>query len=153
MIYYITGPIQSGKTTLLLKYTQNKPNIGGFLTPIGSDNLKKIYNIQSKTFHDFATTQKSINSLEVGRYHLLQETFIDFTEIVKLHMTDKSINTIIIDEFGKLELNQKGFYSLIPLIIDYSKSNTVILVIRDSLLNEFKSFFYLLDINLKEFES
>jgi len=136
IIQIVTGKIQSGKTTRLFKYANSLKSVDGILAPIVNDK-RRLYHISSKTVKDFEVDQLNKNTISVGKYFFLKNSFIWANEKL-LESFSNSPDYLIIDEIGKIELKGEGLHIAAKKIIEERKKSktTILLVIRDYLLKE-----------------
>ncbi|NQZ79042.1 MAG: hypothetical protein HRT61_23435 [Ekhidna sp.] len=137
-IYIVTGEIQSGKSTELLKWISEKEkegmSVGGFLNVVIDGK---------KWFHDISTHDRWLmeeedqknNAIKIGRYAF---SFAAFARAKKLLVCSKNyFDYFIIDEIGKLELKQKGLESsLSKFLVTQTCVKNLILVVRKQLVDE-----------------
>ena len=148
MIFIITGPVNSGKTSTIQKLCNDFPQttFSGIISQgICSDGIKtgyKIIDIESGNESLLATTEPMDTGIRTARYYFYPKGF-QFGEDILFNIKDKK--NVIIDEIGKLELNKKGFYDPLKYLIENFKGNMV-LVVRDFLVQEVINFF-----NIKEY--
>ena len=143
VIYILTGKIQSGKTSALIKWSAGKTDIFGILTPV-IDGRRFFMDAHSRIQFrmEAGETEKAI--LSIGRYNFSKAAFEQAAEIIR-----QSINKnggLVIDEIGPLELRKKGFH---PVIRESLKNHTakLLFVIRENLVGEVTELF-----ELKEYE-
>lgn len=151
-IFILSGPIQSGKTTGLLKWCNEQKDIAGVLMP-DINGSRKILNLKTKEIFDIEcknpiTTKEPLTS--VGRFHFYTAGFEKANSIVMKSLTQKH-DWLVIDEAGKLELEGNGFYRSITKVVTlYSINNcsgNLLITVRDSLFDEIIAFF-----NIKDYQ-
>lgn len=139
MIYILTGPIRTGKTTSLLKWAQQREDTTGILCP--DDTNGKRYFFQIDTQHRFnleVSQSTNAETIAVGPFLFLTSAFNEANTYLQGFIKQRKYTYIIIDELGKLELKNKGLHPSACLLIPMyqsSKSQHLILVVRDSLLD------------------
>jgi hypothetical protein len=116
-------PINSGKTTELLSWCGTQEKAGGILMP-DRDGKRCMHDIASG--EEWAAQCDDPNTaanglLTIGRFAFYK----------------------VIDETGKLELAQKGFYTSLIETLDKEPVPHLLLVVRDTLLEETITFFQL----------
>lgn len=137
MIYIISGQIEIGKTTALLRWTVGRTDIFGVLTPRKKNDYRYILDVSTKECFPMQTSILSADSISVGRYYFLKEAFIIGNDIVNKALRCINYGFIIIDELGKLELNSEGFHESISRALTKTVKNKelhLILIIRTTLL-------------------
>ncbi|WP_456438738.1 nucleoside-triphosphatase [Psychroserpens sp.] len=141
MIYILTGDIRTGKTTALLDWCKNRNDVDGVLCPDDENRLRYFLNIKSKGVYPLVahTDTEENNTISIGSFQFMKSSFQNANDYL-LHSNDqRDYSYLIIDELGKLELKNIGLHdSAKSIIIQYenSKSHHLILVIRESLLND-----------------
>lgn len=137
MIYILTGAIETGKTTTLLKWANGRKDVFGMLTPRDKDHLRFGLDVYNNRCFKMQTELQTGDIISVGRYRFLKSAFKKGNAIIKKALSENSAGYIIIDELGKLELQSKGLHEsailAIPKTIS-SKELHLILIIRESLL-------------------
>ncbi|WP_426429535.1 nucleoside-triphosphatase [Winogradskyella sp. HB-48] len=138
MIYIVSGKIESGKSSFLYSWIENKSNISGILCLKDSNYIRHIYDIKSKDIFRIQTNNIEETTISIGRFHFLKSAFKKANTILKRACTQQDTGFIIIDELGKLELENKGLHPSAQLIIEKTRNNEnlhSILVIRTTLFN------------------
>ncbi len=135
-IKIVTGKIHSGKTTSLFKFISENNNTDGILSPI-VNNKRRLYHISTKTIKEFETEKHSADTVSVGKYHFLNDSFY-WANKKLIESFNSSVKYLIIDEIGKLELRGEGLHKSAQFILNEIKNSdkVLILVIRDYLLDE-----------------
>ncbi|MEO5673348.1 MAG: nucleoside-triphosphatase [Chitinophagales bacterium] len=140
-IFILSGPIQSGKTTRLIKWLEERDNIHGILTPV-IDGKRIFMNAATKEIFPMEAEEGESNVLTAGRYTFSKPAF-DRAKNILLDGFDQKNICLIIDEIGLLELKSAGFSDVLKKILSdisidnsQSKKQKLILVIRKSLLKE-----------------
>ena len=135
-IYIYSGPIRSGRTTRLQKWSSQQ-NVAGFLTP-DQHSKRVLLELPSGIQHPFEVTSPGPGIIQVGRFHFLESAFDKANEILQAAFSS-SAEWIIADEIGKLEIEQNlgletQFSSLIHHFHQLNSSKNLLLVIRETLL-------------------
>lgn len=137
-IIILTGPIISGKTTVLGDLVKNLRSVRGFLTPdVNQRRQVQILPLGSHPNIPMQAQEPGENTLSIGRYHFYSEAFV----AMKNELTDIADHPAewnIVDELGKLELKEKGLCPELDHVIQKCKkpgqAGRLMLVIRDELL-------------------
>ena len=138
-------PIHSGKSTALLNWTKQQQNCYGILMP-EIKGLKSFYAINNQEYFEaevFENNKDTIKTQIIGKYIFNSGSFNKANKII-IDAYQKENDFIIIDEIGRLELMQKGFFESLQFILQSSspkKNLSLLLVVRDTLLNEVVIFF------------
>jgi nucleoside-triphosphatase len=137
-IILLSGPVQSGKTSALMKLLKiPDSNIGGFITPDrhGSRILLNPENGQEMRFQA-ASEIPEADVVSVGRFRFFADSF-EKAEKWTTDQVRKGLPLIIMDEIGKLELKEQGFHRLITtLLSEQQKDQKYLFIIRDYLMDE-----------------
>ena len=150
MIYIFTGPICSGKTTKLSEWADKREDIGGILMPV-LEGERHMYSIHSDKLvpveiHDDDSSDEIV---KIGKYNFSGKVFEWGNR--EIHSGFENNNTIIIDEIGPLELNGGGFFATLTSILEDEeklKEKTLILVVREELLEEVTAHFGITDFQI-----
>jgi nucleoside-triphosphatase THEP1 len=131
-IVILTGAKQSGKSSTLLTWIENK-NVGGFLSPVVSGK-RMLFSLPEKVYLPFESTGNHEQSISVGRYQLLKSTF----QLMNKHLVEQSgamFDWLVIDEIGPLELNEEGVYPGLMHVL-HNSQNSLLLVVREGLVEQ-----------------
>jgi len=141
MIFILTGPVHSGKTTLLKEVVrelkEKKYRIDGFLSEavwtreetVGYDlfDLKKERSIPLIRRTGEEEWQK------IGSYFFIPQSL---TEAEKIILRGKEADILVVDEVGPLELSGRGFWPALKQVV-FQPLNSYILVIRKNIIKDF----------------
>ena len=141
MIYILTGDIRTGKTTTLLNWCKNRSDVDGVLCPDDDKGKRYFLNIRSKETYALAANSetKDYNIISIGPFQFLKSSFQKANDYLLQSNAQRDCSYLVIDELGKLELKNIGLHDTAKSIItqhENSKSNHLILVVRESLLND-----------------
>jgi nucleoside-triphosphatase THEP1 len=138
-IFILTGSIQTGKTTALVKWSTANENVFGILTPIVSG--KRIFmNAFSKEVFSMEAEPIETDILSIGKYSFSAKSFENANDI--LHAVQDKNCYCIVDEIGPLELKEQGLCYSIKKILSL-KNPIKILVVRAGLVEKVIEFFNL----------
>jgi len=141
MIFILTGPVHSGKTTTLKravqKFEKAKLDIGGFLSVA-------VFKGQERTGYDLFELKgkKSIPLIQregnkdwerVGSYFFIPSGLEEAQRIIS---RSKNSDICVVDEFGPLELSGKGFWPALKPIL-FPPLTTFLITLRKSILEDF----------------
>jgi nucleoside-triphosphatase THEP1 len=136
MIYILSGPIQTGKTTALVKWSATRSDVFGILTPVV--NGKRIF-MDAHTQDQFEMESNDVEQevVSIGRFKFSREAFEKASQII-----GRAINKswLVIDEIGPLELNKEGFYEILRKALE-NHTQQLLIVVRESLLPRVTEFF------------
>ncbi len=138
----ISDPIRSGKTSRLIHWLNQHPQVFGVLMP-DLAGKRKLYLNHLNLVLPLEVFEKDFSESElvqIGRFTFLKEPFL-FAQQLLLDAINLSTNDIVIDEIGKLEFkNNSGFEPALSeglkLLALENKDRKCYLVVRDYLLDE-----------------
>src|SRR4030095_16341311 len=138
MIYTLSGPIQTGKTTALIKWSASRNDIFGILTPVV--NGKRFF-MDAHSGKQFEMEANDVEQevVSIGRFKFSRAAFEKASQII-----DHAINKgwLVIDEIGPLELNRQGFYEVLRNVLK-NHSSYLLLVVREGLVEKVTELFEL----------
>jgi nucleoside-triphosphatase THEP1 len=147
-INILSGPVQSGKTTRLLAWVKYHRQCTGLLSPVMNE-VRYIYSILADNYRRLESidddTAAGKDVLKIGKYLFLKSTFQWAREELRKAMEIKPAY-LVIDEIGPLELSGQGLEPMVSHILqNYQRSENhhIILVVRDSLLEDVISHYHL----------
>lgn len=145
-IFLLSGPIHTGKTTKLTEWIKNKDNVDGILQPIinGRRHIKHILSGEIQLLEILPGSQEK-NIITVGNYKFNNDVFA-WAHSKLLLAYNKNPEWLIIDEVGKLEICAKGLEPAISNILNslnYHKNLNLVFVVRDYLVPDFLTKYYL----------
>jgi nucleoside-triphosphatase THEP1 len=141
MIFILTGPVHSGKTTLLKKVVrelkEQKYRIDGFLSEavrekeetVGYDlfDLKK-----ERTIPLIRRTGKK-EWQKIGSYFFIPQ---GLEEAEKIILQGKEADILVVDEVGPLELSGRGYWPALKQVV-FHPLNNFLLVMRINIVKDF----------------
>ncbi len=142
-VVILSGAVQSGKTTSLLKHFSNTNAIGGFICPDVNGKRMMFYTSEKRVV-PFQITQQN-NSVSIGKFAFDQNVFNKACDIL-VHPLTLDNNWIIVDEIGPLELKEGGYYQSLLILLEHAKQKvdlTIVLVVREHLVADVISKFNL----------
>jgi nucleoside-triphosphatase THEP1 len=145
-IYIVSAPKHSGKTTKLTRWSANRNDVFGILTPMENGNRIFMDAHTKEPFHMEATADET-DILEVGKYRFSKASF-DKASGILLAALKQVKGYIIVDEIGPLELRGFGFSATVKAMLEDKKNKMqIVLVVREELLEKVVDYF-----NLKRFD-
>jgi len=141
MIYILTGPVHSGKTTLLKKLScelkKQKVKIDGFLSEVVLKDHKVIgydlFNLIEEKSIPFIRRTGKEQWEKVGSYFFIPESQ---TEANRIILGGRDSDVLFVDEVGPLELARKGFWPALKQVI-FKPLTKYLLVVRINILKDF----------------
>lgn len=141
MIYLLSAPIQSGKTTSLINWSAARKDVYGILTPV--INGKRIF-MNAQTGEQFAMEAGGEEEiLVVGRFSFSRAGFDKAIQIIRDAINNKG--WLLIDEIGPLELKGEGFCEVLKEVLA-AKQEKILLVVREGITEQVKDAFELTHI-------
>lgn len=105
----LTGPVRSGKTSALLRYTRARKDCGGVLSPDGPDGRVLRNARTGETIPWQKKTADGPDDLVVGRFVLDAGAFRTALKWLEEAVQDPGVREIVLDEAGPLELAGRGW--------------------------------------------
>ncbi|MEO5564655.1 MAG: nucleoside-triphosphatase [Chitinophagaceae bacterium] len=138
-IVILTAPVQTGKTTALVIWSQERTDVTGILSPV-IDGKRFFMNAKSREVFAMEATPGESAVLIVGKFAFSKKGFEKATQVIYTGMTKQG--WLVIDEIGPMELNNEGFCEVLKKVLaeGYEKQ-TILLVVREGLANEVKKVF------------
>lgn len=143
-VIILSGPVQSGKSTALKKWLQNKAakgilchdeNAVRYITNLATSETRKL------------TAEDDEPSFQIGKWSFSREGF-SFGRKALESIIVQNYDLIIVDEIGKLELAEDGFHQEFSQLIAQMKDAPFalcIVVIRSELLEQLQTKYSLFD--------
>ncbi|MDQ3141868.1 MAG: hypothetical protein M3Q56_06435 [Bacteroidota bacterium] len=151
MILLLTGPIRSFKTTSLKSWADARSDCGGVLSP-DVEGLRHLYSVSSKELIPWQRKEVIAGDISIGRFAFDPLGFDKGALWMMQDLHQPHINNIILDEVGLLELDGKGWDSLLKEMLPLLDQKTLILVVRDTLVDEVIEKYELTDFSIVEKE-
>lgn len=141
MIFILTAPIRSGKTTSLIKWSEQRNDVHGILTPVVDG--KRIFldiatNEQWAMEATLRQTQGNEETLLIGRFVFSKKGFEKAIQLIRDSIDKKG--WLIIDEIGPLELRGEGFHDVVKEVLANRKEN-ILVVVREGLAEQVQQYF------------
>ncbi len=141
MIFFLTGEVNSGKTSLLTKwvdaYLREGRRIGGVLAPANWREGKKIsydiIDIEKEEPHLLASVEPLPDAERFGRFWFSRNG-LALAESALMHL-DAGFDIGVVDEVGPLELEGRGLANGLRAVLTHPPTK-VILVVRNSLIGD-----------------
>ncbi len=123
-VFILTAPIQSGKTTSLLQWSENRKDVFGILTPVV--NGKRVFlNPLSKEQWPMEANDDE-ETVAAGRFLFSKKGFERAVAVIAEGI-DKE-GWLVIDEIGPLELRGDGFNAVLREAVRNRKARLLIVV-------------------------
>ena len=126
-VYILSAPIQTGKTTSLVKWSEKRNDVYGILTPV-VDGKRMFMNAHSRQLFLMEAKEGETETVNIGRFVFSKTNFNKAIQIVRDGM-DKE-GWLVIDEIGPMELKDEGFSEVLKEVLA-KRQNKTLLVIRD----------------------
>jgi nucleoside-triphosphatase THEP1/ABC-type thiamin/hydroxymethylpyrimidine transport system permease subunit len=137
--FVLTGPIETGKTTSLVKWSEKRNDVFGILTPV-VNGKRTFMNVHARHLFEMEATDNETGKLFVGRFIFSKAGFEKAIQIIRDSVHKEG--WMVIDEIGPMELRGEGFCEAVKEIISSgNKRQKVLLVVREGLVDKVKNFF------------
>ena len=142
-LYILTAPIQSGKTTSLVKWSENRKDVYGILTP-DVDGKRIFMNAHTRQLFLMEAKEGEMETFTVGKFIFSKRNFDRAIQIIQVGIDNPG--WLVIDEIGPLELKGEGFCNVLKEVLAKRKHN-ILLVIRnkEDMVKKAKSYFNIID--------
>jgi len=140
IIYILTGPIQSRKTTTVANWSIDKKDVFGILTPV--INGKRMFmDVHSRGNFEMEANSRETKILMIGKYKFSKAGFTKAVDILRNGLNEKK-GWLVVDEIGPLELRGEAFGIILKEILQSSSNQQkILLVTRESILEKVIQFF------------
>ncbi|MEO8402978.1 MAG: nucleoside-triphosphatase [Chitinophagaceae bacterium] len=143
-VFILTGPIQTGKTTSLINWSEKRKDAWGILTPVVND--KRVFmNVRTKEQFAMEAAEGETEILIVGRFTFSKAAFDKAIGIIRDGMNKNG--WLIIDEIGPMELRDEGFAMILREVLTDHKGK-MLLVVREGFEKKVKDHFRINNIML-----
>ncbi|MFM2156171.1 MAG: putative bifunctional molybdopterin-guanine dinucleotide biosynthesis protein MobB/MobA [Bacteroidota bacterium] len=142
-VIVLSGGVQSGKTTALLKHFSKLNAVGGFFCP-DVNGKRMMFFTSEKRVVPFQIAQQEV-AVSIGKFSFDDDVFNKACDILVNPLTLDN-DWIIIDEIGPLELKERGYYQSLVKFFEIAKQKkdvTILLVVREHLVDDVISKFNL----------
>lgn len=134
MIQILSGPVRSGKTTSLMRWSAYRHDCGGILSP-DVDGFRRLFNVYDKTSIRWQKeSAESDTDHLVGRFVFDGHAFRLAEKWLGDHLANPAIQYLLLDEVGPLELSGKGWDAWLKNAIPLIRDKTLVLVVRETLV-------------------
>jgi nucleoside-triphosphatase len=141
MIFILTGPVHSGKTTLLEravhKLKKDKVKVDGFLSKALREEQEVIgydlFDLKEETAVPLLRRTGKREWQRVGSFFFLPSG-LDKAERIILRSKDAELS--VVDEIGPLELYGKGFWPALKQVL-FPPETAYLVVVREKILEDF----------------
>ena len=138
MIYILTGPVHSGKTSFLKRVSRDLQERGrkvaGFLSvSIWNDDVctgYDLHDLSTGESHPFIRKIGDDTWQRIGDYFFIPSTLERAEDVLQ---KTRDTDLLVVDEVGPLELSGKGLWPALKDVIDRSSINCL-LVVRENIL-------------------
>ena len=141
MLFILTGPIHSGKTTLLKKVVKElkdqQHRIDGFLSEVVIKNCEifgyDLFDLREKRSIPFLRKKGEEGWENIGSYFFMPQSLEKANNII---LRSKEDDLLIVDEVGPLELEGKGLWPVLKKVI-FLPFKRSLLVMRLDVVKDF----------------
>lgn len=133
-VFYVTGPLHSGKTTRLREWCQDRTDVGGLFQPV-IDGIRHFVDIKTGNKIPMEAQPGEVDFLEIGKFRFTKSSFDWASNVLVEALEVKPVKYLIIDEIGPLEMRGEGLHQIVDNILQgYMPETSIVLVIRDYLM-------------------
>ncbi len=144
-VVILSRPVRTGKTSSLLAWAREREHVKGILTPDAGEGRVFMDLATGERFPMQASDEKDI--MPVGRFRFSRAAFARASAMLRQAATGNG--WIVIDEIGPLELKGEGFATVLQeLLVLPVNSYSLLLVVREGLVEEVKAKFFLQNIRV-----
>ena len=141
MIYILTGPVGSGKTTFLKKVIEELKRqafkLDGYLSEAIMQDREKIgydlLDLKSRRAVPFIRKSGRQDWQKIGPYFFIPE---GLSLAKKIILRGREAEVLVVDEIGPLELSGQGLWDALEKVI-FQRAQKSLLVLRRGILEEF----------------
>ncbi len=138
-LFILSAPVQSGKTTSLLKWSENRNDVFGIFTPV-VDDKRMFMNAHNRQLFLMEAKEGEKEVLSVGRFVFSKHGFTTAVQIIR-----DSINKegwLVVDEIGPMELRGEGFSEVVKELLQKRQGKTLLVVReKENVLERVQEFF------------
>lgn len=144
-IYFLSGAVQSGKSTRLARWIKNKKNIDGILA-IDKDGKRYLKHIASAEMKCLQLADGEWNKdavWRIGAYTFSVPVFL-WAQQILLRSSRQQLDWLVIDEAGLLELDGRGLEPALTEVLKVSgaeSSKKIVVVVRERLVERMAAHF------------
>jgi nucleoside-triphosphatase THEP1 len=136
-VYILSTPVQSGKTTSLVKWSATRSDVHGVFTPV-IDGKRIFMDAETKEQFPMEAAEGETNTLSVGRFVFSKNNFDKAIEIIRNSIEKKG--WLIIDEIGPMEFRGDGFSNILKEVL-LKRQEKIVLIVREGLAEQVKDEF------------
>jgi nucleoside-triphosphatase THEP1 len=138
-VFIVTSPIQSGKTTSLVNWSEKRNDVYGILTP-EVDGKRMFMDAHTRQLFLMEAKEGETELLSVGRFVFSKTNFEKAIQIIRDGM-DKE-GWLLIDEIGPMELRGEGFSEVLKDVLA-TRQYKILIVVRDkdNMVEKVKEYF------------
>lgn len=141
MVFVLTGPVHSGKTTFLKRLVDDlkRKNLktGGFLSVAVIKNKEilgyDLYDLKGEQHIPYIRRQGEEGWERIGSYFFIPEALAHARDQL---LPSRGVDILVVDEVGPLELKREGLWSALKQTL-VSPPKGLILVVRKNILKDF----------------
>jgi len=141
MIFILTGPVHSGKTTLLKKVVRElkgqKYRLDGFLSEAVSEREETVgydlFDLKKERTIPLIRRTGEKEWQKIGSYFFIPQSLAEAEKII---LRGKESDILVVDEVGPLELSGKGFWPALKQVV-FQSLTSFLFVVRINILEDF----------------
>ena len=141
MIFILTGPVHSGKTTLLRKLVrelkEQEYRLEGFLSEAVWEKEETVgydlFDLKTERSIPFIRRTGEKEWQKIGPYFFIPQALAEAEKII---LRSKEADILVVDEVGPLELSGKGFWPSLKKVV-YRPLTSFLFVMRVNIIGGF----------------
>jgi nucleoside-triphosphatase THEP1 len=138
-VVILTGPVQTGKTTSLVLWSEKRNDVSGIITPV-IDGKRIFMNADSREAFAMEADEGDGEVLTVGRFVFSKTNFAKAVQILRTSM--RRDGWLVIDEIGPMELKGEGFAAVLKeALANTNEKQKILLIVREGLVEKVKEYF------------
>lgn len=143
-LYMLTAPIQTGKTTSLINWSERRNDVFGILIPV-VDGKRVFMDAHTREQFRMEAVDGEKEVLLVGRFVFSKTAFDRAIQIIRDNMNKEG--WLVFDEIGPMELRGEGFAQVLKDVLNVRQEN-ILLVVREGITRRVKEKFHLTNITI-----
>jgi nucleoside-triphosphatase THEP1 len=138
-IVMLTGPIQTGKTSSLVSWSEKRNDVHGILTPV-VQGKRMFMDLMKRHLFAMEAAGDETEALRVGRFAFSKTGFERAIRIIREAIPCEG--RLVIDEIGPLELKGNGFHDILKEVLSRrDRKQNLLLVAREGVIEDVRSYF------------
>jgi len=142
-VVILSAPVQTGKTTSLLSWSEKRTDVYGILTPV-VEGKRMFMNAHTRQLFLMEAKEGEPELLQIGKFVFSKNNFDKAIQIIRDGMNQEG--WLVIDEIGPMEIRGEGFSEILKEVLAKRKHKLLLIVRdKDDMVNRVKESFGLAD--------